>query len=887
MKHNLRNVLSLVLAMAMVISVLTAGAPQAAQAAAGVKVKQVKVTNVKKKKLTLEKGKNFQLKVKVKVTPNKNKYKKVKFVSSDKKVVSVSSKGKMKAKKKGTANISVISKQNKKKKVVIRVTVTEGADQGKKDDLDSPSVTPGTPSQNPTDTLDPSASLKPSEFPNGSQVVPTESSVTAAPEEKIILSRKPFSEKALVGDKLSDVGISGGSILDRDGEEVKGSYRWTDQEQVMSKTGKVLCEAEFIPEDDENGKITGISIPVIVSKKRVILEAPKADSIVAGQMLKESALHEGSAKDTEGREVAGDFVWTDETAVPGGTGLTKCSVTFVPEDIETYQRTVCYVDVKVTGTAAAEPKDKVVNISAGTWKNATSYGRAWAGDIYELTDYVSGIDLSLYERVTFGIKIYDTKNKQIKTTDKGFIVCKLTKTTNWSEGFAQTWTMDKAVLSLKEYEGGPLYVIVQNTTADIGYIEITSMTLEVKRTSNVLDGSSLKSACGDVFGKIGVALGGNEVNNQDVMEFVKGQYNSLTMGNEMKPDYILGWRPELSDTNPSGYVETDKFQYAYMDSQYPVIDMDAIDSYIKTAYENGMKMRYHVFVWHSQSPQWFFKEDYSTDSSSEYVSPEVMNGRMEYLIRNVMTHIYNLQDENGIYIGREVIDSWDIANEYFHNYNEGHKSYWDEVYYPDYKYSDRKHSGILTPYYIKEAFALAHSILEDYGLTDSVGLFFNEFNTYQEAKKIITMINYFNTKDEINPEAEIICDGIGMQSHLDVTYPGADGMKNSAIEKFKDAGFEIQITEMDLTDYTKNNTSHAEQVQMWYDLMWMLVEEKESGAKITGVTWWGAGDMTSWRSSGVPLLFSEHWRAKEEYFKAIQAVSDYNIALEHNIETDE
>lgn len=47
-----------------------------------------------------------------------------------------------------------------------------------------------------------------------------------------------------------------------------------------------------------------------------------------------------------------------------------------------------------------------------------------------------------------------------------------------------------------------------------------------------------------------------------------------------------------------------------------------------------------------------------------------------------MTHIYTYQNADGVYVGREVIDNWDIANEYLHNNDGGTKSYWDEVYYP-------------------------------------------------------------------------------------------------------------------------------------------------------------------------------------------------------------
>ena len=117
-----------------------------------------------------------------------------------------------------------------------------------------------------------------------------------------------------------------------------------------------------------------------------------------------------------------------------------------------------------------------------------------------------------------------------------------------------------------------------------------------------------------------------------------------------------------------------------------------------------------------------------------------------------------------------------------------------------------------------------------------------------------------------------------MQTHLDCNYPTVGAVRKRSIEVFKKAGLEIQITEIDITDYTRSETTQSQQIQMWYDMLTMLMEEKESGAKISGITWWGPSDLTSWRSSGVPLLFSDYWQAKEQYFKVIQAASDHNTA---------
>lgn len=411
--------------------------------------------------------------------------------------------------------------------------------------------------------------------------------------------------------------------------------------------------------------------------------------------------------------------------------------------------------------------------------------------------------------------------------------------------------------------------------ASVGYIEVKSITLKAGEITNVKDGSSLKRAYGDMFGKVGNALVGNEMNDSNCVNFAASQYNSVTMGNEMKPDSLLhNWNPSFSNTNPAGYVDTAKFTYAYKDSRYPVIDMNSIDNYLNIAYKNGMKMRFHVFVWHKQTPQWFFKENFNKNGA--YVSKEVMDGRLEYLVRNVMTHIYSYKNSDGVYVGREVIDNWDMANEYTHNNDGGEKSYWDEVYYPDYEYSEKKHSGIYTPVYIKEAFAIGHSILEDFGLTNEVSLMYNDYNTYQVADKIVTMVQYFNTKDEVNPTGEVICDGVGMQTHLDMGYPDIASIGTNAIDKFKAAGFEIQLTEMDLTDKVQSETSQANQIAKWYNLMMLLMTEKDSGAKITGIIWWGPSDNHSWRSEGVPLLYSKYWQAKEHYFQVIEAVSSYN-----------
>ena len=115
----LKRILAIVIAAAVAVSILTV--PDAEVSAATGKVKSVAVTNLPAKQLTLKKGKTFTLKSKVTVTGKASK--KVTYKTSNKKIATVNAKGKITAKKKGTAKIYVISKADKKKKCTITVMV--------------------------------------------------------------------------------------------------------------------------------------------------------------------------------------------------------------------------------------------------------------------------------------------------------------------------------------------------------------------------------------------------------------------------------------------------------------------------------------------------------------------------------------------------------------------------------------------------------------------------------------------------------------------------------------------------------------------------------------------------------------------------------------------
>ncbi len=68
-------------------------------------------------------------------------------------------------------------------------------------------------------------------------------------------------------------------------------------------------------------------------------------------------------------------------------------------------------------------------------------------------------------------------------------------------------------------------------------------------------------------------------------------------------------------------------------------------------------------------------------------------------------------------------------------------------------------------------------------------LYYNDYNEYISGKTNAI----YDMAMELKEEGLI--DGIGMQSHLDVSYPSASLYKK-ALEKFVSTGLDVQITEL-------------------------------------------------------------------------------------------
>ncbi|WP_049946050.1 endo-1,4-beta-xylanase [Butyrivibrio sp. WCD2001] len=348
---------------------------------------------------------------------------------------------------------------------------------------------------------------------------------------------------------------------------------------------------------------------------------------------------------------------------------------------------------------------------------------------------------------------------------------------------------------------------------------------------------TLLNTYGQTFGYSGTCINLYQLRDANTLELIKKNYNSITLENEMKPDALLGGSARLisvADAKNLGYYIPDNYRESYV----PQINFSTVDEVMKICYQNGLRMRAHTLVWHSQTPSWFFRSNFSGNAG--FVNQSTMDARLEMYVKTVMNHVY--LSEYG-----SVVYAWDIANEVMHAQNSG----WEAVYG-----NNRTNAS-----YVKKAFTYAYQTLDYFNLTDSVSLFYNDYNTYQEVDKIITLVNYINSDQKM-------CSGVGMQSHLGTNYPSVD-FYISALKSFLNAGFEVQITEMDITNNGDNDLSNYV-----YNLYKNINSLKKNGGKITSITWWGLSDQVTWINNAKPLLFSTPTSKKPAYDKVIQAYTE-------------
>ena len=334
--------------------------------------------------------------------------------------------------------------------------------------------------------------------------------------------------------------------------------------------------------------------------------------------------------------------------------------------------------------------------------------------------------------------------------------------------------------------------------------------------------------------KVGTALTPSDLASKPFMDLVQKHFGeSITVGNELKPDYVLNQAATLAYLEETG------------DDEHPQINFSAAKPVLNYANKYRIPVRVHTLVWHSQTPEWFFKEDF--DAKKDYVSPEKMKKRMENYIKIYFETLTELYPDIDFYACDVVNEAWledgtprkpghpDSSNNYS-------ASDWVAVF------GDNS--------FIDYAFEYARMYAPE-----GCKLYYNDYNEYMDKKtQIIEMAERIKKAGNI--------DGIGMQSHLDCrdnmqsAFPSV-GMYESAIKDYVATGLDVQITELDVTVPEQNGEKYFSHQADYYKGIMQAIEKYKDN--ISAVIFWGVTDDNSWRAKQLPLLFDGSYQAKPAF----------------------
>lgn len=337
---------------------------------------------------------------------------------------------------------------------------------------------------------------------------------------------------------------------------------------------------------------------------------------------------------------------------------------------------------------------------------------------------------------------------------------------------------------------------------------------------------SLKDVYSPYF-KIGTAVTTSELAPQSAKDLIDKHFNSITLGNELKPESIL-------DRNACIEAGNDN----------PQINLASARTILNYCRDNNVPVRGHVLVWHSQTPDWFFKENYADDGA--WVDKDTMLVRMENYIKNVFEALEKEYPTVNFY-------AWDVVNEAWLDDGSARQ--------PGGYNTNPDTSGWVKVFgdnsFIEPAFEYARKYAPE-----GCKLYYNDFNEYmpQKTDAIVKMANELKEKGLI--------DGIGMQSHLDVNFPGISAYKQ-ALAKFAETGLDIQVTELDATTSDTSEAGFETQAKYYSDIMDACVEYADH---ISAVVFWGTTDDKSWRASKSPLLFNEDYTAKPAFYSIVDGL---------------
>ncbi len=296
--------------------------------------------------------------------------------------------------------------------------------------------------------------------------------------------------------------------------------------------------------------------------------------------------------------------------------------------------------------------------------------------------------------------------------------------------------------------------------------------------------------------------------NVPYANLVKTEYNLITPGNAMKMDAL----------------QPTEGTFSYADA----------DSLVNFAKANTMKVRGHVFVWHSQYPGWLNSK---TQNRATFL-PIMQN------------HIMNVAQHFGTDIW-----AWDVVNEAIEDNGTLRSSIWSNSIGSD---------------FIDQAFIYARQYT-----AAGTKLAYNDYN----VETINVKSNYMYNMVQSMKARNIPIDAVGLQMHIHVWDAPTYEQVRANIARFAALGVEVHITEMDValgTTYPALPT--AAELDYQKQIYAYVTKACLDTPGCTVLTTWGVADGDSWLNGFLgdyqhPLLFDRSYAKKPAYYGVSEQLS--------------
>jgi endo-1,4-beta-xylanase len=285
----------------------------------------------------------------------------------------------------------------------------------------------------------------------------------------------------------------------------------------------------------------------------------------------------------------------------------------------------------------------------------------------------------------------------------------------------------------------------------------------------------------------------------------------------------------FSSITPENAMKPDRIHPE--ENRWDWAEADKIADFARSA---RIPVRGHSFVWHRQAPDWFFHE------GGGEASKTILFHRLEKHIETI-TARYN-----------DIVYAWDVLNEAIDVKNGDTENFRQSDWF-----------GIGGKELYEFAFRTARQA------APKARLFYNDYDI-EAGKKMEATIRFL----ERLLAAGAPVHGVGIQAHWNFDYPD-ECVLRTAIERYSALGLDIELTELDVSAYTRNE-SGVFFSEMPQDRALLQAERYKEIFRIAAdypavknITTWGIADDHTWLADdhihnrkNWPLLFNLQYQSK-------------------------